>query len=291
MDRRAYPNILLLGTLWGTNLVVSRFGVGQFDPLLFAGLRLALASVGFALIHLIWRRAWSRDGRIWHDGAILGFFGTAVPMTALMASLQYQSSGITALLVTTTPAYIVLLAHFFLPDEKLNRFKAIGVLLALGGALLLAVRGESGLPDVGKANPIGYLLIMVGLVSESAMAIFVRLRMRDLDVLDVSSVRLLTAALVVLPVAMLVEGVDLDGVDQIGMLSLFYAAIVGALAGQFLSFYITGRFGATAFSLTSYIVPPVAAITGVVLLGETITVGMLIGMALIIFGVYLINRR
>lgn len=291
MDRKAYPNILLLGTLWGTNLVVSRFGIGQFDPMLFTGLRLALASVGFALVHLALGRPWTRNRRVWLNGALLGLFGTAIPMTSFMSSLRYQSSGITALLVTTTPAYIVLLAHIFLPDEQLNRYKGTGVLLALGGAILLVLRGESGLPDVSQANPIGYLLVFLGLICESSVAIYVRLRMRELDVIGVTSVRLLIGALAVLPTAILFEGIDFTAVDQIGLLSLGYAAIVGALAGQLISFYVTRRFGATAFSLTSYVVPVIAAVTGVLLLGETITGGMIAGMVLIILGVSLINRR
>ena len=57
-NTKASPYVLLLGTLWGTNLVVARFVVGQLDPLLFVGLRLALASLGFMLIYLLWRRPW-----------------------------------------------------------------------------------------------------------------------------------------------------------------------------------------------------------------------------------------
>ena len=85
-------------------------------------------------------------------------------MTSIVSSLQFQSSGITAVLITTSPAITVIMAHFFLPDEPLTRRKSLGVLFALGGALLLAARGESGLPDVSRANPLGYLLVLLAMV-------------------------------------------------------------------------------------------------------------------------------
>ncbi|MCB0158950.1 MAG: DMT family transporter, partial [Caldilineaceae bacterium] len=71
---------------------------------------------------------------------------------------------------------------------------------------------------------------------------------------------------------------------------LGYASLVGALGGQFLAFYITRRFGATAFSLTSYLIPVVATVFGVLILGEIVTWGMVVGVVLIGSGVYLINR-
>ena len=67
------------------------------------------------------------------------------------------------MLLTTMPAFTVILAHFFLPDEFLTRRKIIGVTLALGGAILLALSGEDGLPNMSGAPPTGYLLVGVGI--------------------------------------------------------------------------------------------------------------------------------
>lgn len=290
MDSKALPNIVILGVLWGTNLVVARLGIGQFDAVLFVGLRLALASLGFVLGYLVMKRRLPKDRQFWRHAVMLGIFGTALPMTVTISSLQFQSSGVAALLLTATPAIVVLMAHFMLPDEKLNRYKGAGILLALGGALLLILRRESGLPDVSTANPIGYLLILSGMLSESRMAIYVRKHMQNLDPFDVTSVRLGTAALLVLPLALLWRGADFSQVTTVGVTALIFTAMVGALGGQLMSFYVTKRFGALAFSMTSYIIPLVAAITGVILLNEVITSGMTAGMLLIGLGITLINR-
>lgn len=292
MHTKAFPYIGLLGLLWGSNLVVMRLGAGQFDPILFTGIRLLVASLAFVLVYTFsGRRLIPTDPKLWRSGAFLGVISTAVPMTAIIFSLTLQSSGVTALLITTAPAFISLAAHFFLPDERLNGRKSIGILLALSGAGLVVLRGESGLPDVSQGSPLGYALVLFAIGFETIGVVYIRKRMQQLSAFDVTAVRLTTAALIVLPLALLLRGFNISQVTTVGWLSLFYAALVGAFSAQMLAFHITKKFGATAFSLVSYVIPVVAAITGVLWLGETITGWMVAGMVLIGGGILLINGR
>jgi drug/metabolite transporter (DMT)-like permease len=212
-------------------------------------------------------------------------------MTTFILSLQYQSSGVASIFVTTSPVQIVIAAHFFLPDEKLTRNKVVGVSLALMGALFLALRGESGLAGVGRANPLGFLLVTVGLLAETVNTMYVRRHMTHLDPMEVTGIRLAVAALILLVVASFMGDFSFAHVTFAGYFSLGYAALIGALAGQFTAFYIQRRFGATAFALTSYLIPVVATTFGVLLLGEIVTWAMLVGVVLIGAGIYLINRR
>lgn len=292
MSPQALPYIILLGILFGSTLVASRFSVGQFQPLTYIGLRLTLAGACHAVIYLVSRgRQWPRNRLLWRRSAVLGIFATALPMTAIVSSLQFQSSGVTSVLITTSPALTVLMAHFLLPDEKMTRRKGLGVLLALAGALLLAVRGESGLPDVERANPLGYVLVLGAMVSASASTIYARKYMADLDTFDVASVRMWVAALAIMPLSLLVVGFDLSQVNLRGYEALLYAAFVGTFAGMMLAFYNIQRFGATASAVTAYIIPIVATLGGVLLLDETITTAMIFGMVLIVGGVAIINQR
>lgn len=266
--------------------------MGQFHPTTYIGLRLVMASLGHIAIYTFARQyKWPTDRRLWRHATILGIFGTAIPMTAIVAALVYQSSGITSLLITATPALTVLLAHFFLADEQLTVRKSLGILLALGGAALLAVRGETGLPDMSAANPIGYLLILIAMIASSCMTIYARKYMSDLESFDVASVRMFVAALIVMPLSLLFVGFDLQAVTTQGYFALGYAALIGTFSGFILSFYIIKRFGATPSAMTAYVIPIVAGAGGVLVLGETITNTMLVGMGLIISGIGLINQR
>jgi drug/metabolite transporter (DMT)-like permease len=293
MSVQAIPYIVLLGFLFGSTLIASRFSVGQFHPTTYIGLRMVLASLGHIAIYTFGfrNRSWPRDLRLWGHAAVLGIFGTAVPMTSIVTSLQFQSAGLTAVLLTTGPAITVIMAHFFLTDESLTWRKSTGVALALGGALLLALRGENGLPDVIQASPIGYILILVAMICASIMAIYARLHMRDLDAFDVASVRMFAATLTVVPLSLLFVGLNLEAVDGQGYFALSYAALVGTFSGMLLAFYLIKRFGATTQAMSLYVTPAVAGLGGALVLGERITVGMLIGTVLIVLGISLINQR
>lgn len=291
MHTKAFPFIGLLSLFWGTNIVASRFGIGEFDPYLFIALRLLIASLFFWPIYFMSGRPWPTDLNLWRHAAVSGVVGVAIPMTFFILSLQYQSSGMASILVTASPALMVIAAHLFLPDERMTRNKALGVALALFGSLLLVWRGESGLAGVGRASPLAFVLILIGQFFDIATAIHIRRRMLDMHPMAVTGIRLSVGALVMLAVSLAVTGFSWPSITTAGYFSLGYAALIGALAGQFLAFYVTRRFGATAFALTSYLTPVVATTFGVFALGEIVTWVMLAGVALIGGGIHLINRQ
>jgi drug/metabolite transporter (DMT)-like permease len=183
------------------------------------------------------------------------------------------------------------MAHFFLPDEKMTPRKVLGVILALSGALLLTMLGETGLPDVDQANPLGYVLVFVAMISASSATIYARKYLRQFDAFDVASARMVIAALVVMPISLVLVGFDLSAVTVQGYLALGYASLIGTFSGMMLAFYIIQRFGATTSAMTAFVIPVVATLGGVLILGEQITVGMLAGMLLIIAGITIINQR
>ena len=293
MQKKALPYVTLLGFMFGSTLVASRFSVGQLNPTTYIGLRLTIASVAHLLLYGLFRQrfTWPRDRQLWAHATLLGVLGTAIPMTLIVSSLQYLSSGIASILITTGPAITVILAHFFLADEKLNRGKVAGVILALGGAFALTLSGESGLADVNKANPWGYVMLLTAVLLGNAAAIYIRKHLGGYHVYDVASIRMFIAALVVMPLSLLFVGFDMSHVTTAGYSALIYAALIGTFGGLLLSVSNIKRFGATAAAMTSYTIPLISVILGALLLGETITAVMLIGMGLIIMGVILINRN
>lgn len=293
MKSHPAPNIILLGTLFGTTLVASRFSVGQMAPLTYIALRFSVAALGFLIIYLVPNRKinWPRGRAIWQHSAILGVFGTALPMMSFVGSLQYLSSGVTSVLMTTSPAFTVILAHFLLPDEKLTLRKGFGVLLAFVGALLLTLRGESGLADMAQANPVGYGMVFMGILSASIMSIYMRKKMQDYDTFEVATIRIIVSALVVIPLAAGIYHFDVSQLNKVGWAVVLYAAIAGTFFAMMLDFSNTINFGATIAALVTFVIPVVAVVSGALLLGEQTTSGMLAGMVLVILGIRFIIRK
>lgn len=292
MILEALPFILLQGFMFGTTLVASRFSIGQYAPTTYIWLRLALASFAHLAFYIVAARRypWPKDRRVWRHAAVLGIAGTAVPMTLLVSALQFQSSGVTSILVTAVPAITVLFAHFALADERLNGIKIAGIILALSGAVLLIARGETGLEAVEQANPLGYILTFIAMIFSSGGTIYARKTLHDANIFDVASIRMFTAALAVMPLSLIFVGFDLSGVDSQGYLALGYAALIGTFLGTWINFFIIKNYSATASSLVAYIIPIFAGLAGWLLLDEKITVGMLAGMGLVVLGIAVLNR-
>jgi len=287
------PYILSLGLLFGSTLVASRFCVGQFNSVTFIALRLAIAGLLHSLIYIFAfnKRKWPTGRKLWIRSAVLGIFSTAIPMNFVTASLKYQSSGVTSILVSLNPVFTVIMAHFMLEDERLNQRKLIGVALALSGAILMVTMGVTGLPDMSQANPIGYLLVFCAMLSGGFATVYARKYMKGMDAIDVASVRMWVAGMITIPISFLLVGFDLSQVTNQGYAALAWASIAGTFLGMLLSFYIIKRFGATTRAMTTYIVPIVSTMGGVLLLGETITPGMIVGISLILTGILVINLR
>lgn len=291
MTTQAIPYIVLLGFMYGSTLVASRFSVGQFEPLTYIGLRVTMAAMAHALIYFISRqKRWPTDKWVWIHALILGVFGTALPMSGMVMSLEYLSSGMTSILITIGPAVTVLFAHFMLDDERLNWRTTIGIALALAGAILLALRGETGLAE-SSGSLFGYALVLGAMMFGAAGTIYARKYMKSYDSYDVASIRMFGAMFLMIPLSLMTVGFDLSPVTSAGYGALVYAAVVGTFGGMMLAFYNIKHFGATASSMTAYVVPIAANIGGILLLDEIFTRGMLFGTTLIVFGIYIINRR
>lgn len=291
MNIQALPYVILSGLLYGSSLIASRFSVGQFAPTTYIGLRVIIASTAHLFVYwMMSGRTLPRDKTLWKRAIIMGIFGTAVPLTCVVSSLQYQSSGVTSLLLTTSPALTVILAHFLLNDERLTGRKIIGVSLALGGAIMLALNGENGLPDVAGGDIRGYLFVGIAITASATMTIYARKYLSGYNAFDVASIRMFTASIVIMPLSVLTIGLDLSEVTGEGYFALIYAAIFGTFLGFLMAFYNIKRFGATPASMTSYIIPIVAGIGGVIVIGEEVTTTMIVGMVVIISGISLLQE-
>lgn len=291
MSWKSMPYISLLGLFFGTSLVASRFSVGQFDSTTYIGLRLVIGSLGFGLVYAFGfqGRRLPRDPMLWLHASLLGVFSTAVSMNMIAMSMKYLSSGLTSILITFVPGITVAMAHFALPDEKLDRRKVVGIGVALLGALALALKGESGITGVERANPLGYLLVVGGMFFGTAGTIYMRRYMQAYDAVDASAVRMLAAALVGMPFSVAYARFDLSGVTIAGYAALVYAAVFGTFMAMVLQYYNVQRFGATSAAMTAYIIPVAASLGGILILDETFTPMMLLGMVLIIGGIAILN--
>jgi len=264
--------------------------LGQFDPITYTAVRLGLAALVFLAIYLFRIRGsrWPKDKTLWVRSILFGVFADAIPIMLIISAMQYLSSGMTATLNTSFPVVTVVMAHFFLPGEQLSLKKSLGVMLGMSGAVLIVALGETGLEISGSNAIHGYLMIFGASIFFGITTMYARKYMMAYDTFQTVSIRMMSAAITSVLLALVLEPNGIHQVTGFGITLVVYAAGV-FFVGFLLGFYVLQRFGVMISAMSNYIPPIVASILGLVFLSEKITLGMVAGMLLILAGVALIN--
>jgi drug/metabolite transporter (DMT)-like permease len=282
----------LLSAAFGSGLVSIRLGVAHFPPLTFTALRLIIVVSAFAALLAAMRHRVRGDWRFFARLVSVGTLGVGVPFITASFALRLISSTLFSILLNLTPVVSVLLAHLLLPDEHLTRRTLVGVALAVAGASLVVWGGAApaeGRP-IAEQHWVGIALTAVNTLSISLSNVLLRRWLRRADLWTVSAGQLLAALALALPLALLFDGrPDLGGIPWQGWAALAWAALVGCLVGYLTSFYIILRFGVTTAAVSSTGTPLVAALIGVLALGERLSLLMGIGALLVIAGVLAVN--
>src|ERR1043166_8498123 len=124
---------LILCGIWGSTWLFLKLGLNDLPPVTFAGIRFVIASlVLFAFIRLR-RITLPRDRSDWVFLAITGVLSFTLNYGLVFWGEQYISSGLAALLQSTLPAFGLIIAHFYLPGERMTLLKILGVVLGVFG--------------------------------------------------------------------------------------------------------------------------------------------------------------
>ncbi|MDW8395814.1 MAG: DMT family transporter [Anaerolineae bacterium] len=292
MGRRAEAAglIVLAAFAIASSVIVTRLGFSAMSPLMFATVRLVLASLLFTPFLVARRACLPRTRRLWLDLAWLGAFNTALPIVTSIASLAYISSTMIALIYALMPAATGLIAYWALHSERLTRPKIAGLVVAGAGAVLLLLSGSTGIPDVAF-DWRGYALGISGMLAASASAVYIRRHLANQDTWVLAGGQHLFSVPPALALVFAAEEVQqLAGVAMEGWLQVVYVALMNSGVAFVSLLVLNQRFGAVPSTLPSYLIPLMTAVLGAVVLGEIVTPAMLLGGVLIITGLAVYNR-
>jgi drug/metabolite transporter (DMT)-like permease len=270
---------------------MTRLGISEIPPLFLATLRLGLATIIFMGALIVLPRHLPRESRTLADIAIVGVTSTAVPLVAFTVSLQFISSAVLTIFIALIPVFTAVMAHLWLPQERLTLIKVAGLSSASGGVAILLITGTSGLVESAAGLDMrGPLLALGGALVAAASGVYTRLRLRDVDAFVVTAGQTAVAMLAVAPLAWMLSAVELSAITWRGWLAVFYTGIIGSFFAFLVYFHMIRRFGATTAALPTYVMPATSAALGVLILGEIITLPLVAGAGLILSGVFLASR-
>jgi drug/metabolite transporter (DMT)-like permease len=268
--------------VWGSTYLAIAIAVETLPPLLYAGLRFALAGVLLAA----WLALRGVDLRISRrelaGASAVGILLLAIANGLVVLAERTVTSGVAALIVASIPLWIVI--YRMIAGERVGRDLLAGVLLGLAGVAILVVPGGLN----GTIDPIGALMLF-GATLSWALGTFLSPRLQTPRNVLVSTAYQMLAGGVVLLVVGLGRG-ELANIDPAtfsvrSMVAFAYLVVFGSLVAYSAYTWLLQNASVSLVSTYAFVNPVVAVVLGALILAEPITPSILIGAAVIVVAV------
>ena len=290
MNRSDWLTLIFLALIWGAAFTFIGVAVHEVAPLTYVWLRLTLAAA--ALWLFLWWRGESAGlpRKVWGSILVLALFNNAIPFALFGWGQTHIASGLASILNATTPIWGVVVAHLFTHDEKLSGRKLAGVILGFSGVTVMI--GPALLGSLGN-NVLAQLACVTAALCYAFAGVWARrFRAMGLSPMSVTTGQLTAGAMVMLPLALMIDRPWLDALPSLKAIGAIAAlAVVCSAFAYVLYFRLIDRAGATNALLVTLLVPPVAIFLGSLLLHEAIEPRDFAGLALIALGLAAIDGR
>lgn len=277
----------LLTLIWGTTWAVIRLGLEGIPPLTGVALRFGIAgAILLALVRWVGVRfTWSgRELGLW---AMNGLFAFSASYTIVYWAEQHIPSGLAAVLFATYPLMVAVLAHFTLPGERLGWRAALGILLGLAGVAII-FSDDLQLLGGARAREVALVMLVAPFVSAVATVAIKRWG-HGIHPLSLTAVPMLLTAALVGALAAFFEGDMAIVFDLRSVGALVYLAVLGSAVTFTIYYWMLAHAPATRVALIAYTIPIVAVAVGAVLFDEPIRPLVILGGALVLTGVAIVN--
>jgi len=275
-----------LALVFGASFLFTSLAVRELPPLTVAVSRLALAAMLVSGLMLVQKKSLPKRGQIWWFIVGSAFFGNALPFALVAWGQVKVDAGLAAILMAVMPLITVVIAHALTVDEKLNRYKIVGVLCGLVGVVVLM--GWNQLDHLGDSALRQYA-IAIAAVSYAVNAIITK-RLTSTNRVSMIAALLLVATAMLIPVAWWFgRSIDIVLTTQ-SVLSVLVLAIGPTALAMLVILVIIDRQGASFLSQINFFVPLFGVLLARVFLGETLPTNAWIALIVILFGVYLSRR-
>jgi len=225
---------------------------------------------------------------MWAHIIVAALFANAAPYLLFALGEQHVASATAGMLNATTPLWTVVIALAVRHQKSINFRQGTGLILGFGGAVLIFQPWQSA---SGFASA-GAIECLAAAASYAISYVYMDryLARRGIDPVTLSACQLLAAA-VMLAVTLGIVGAPAPRLDLAVTASIVILGLVGTGAAYILNYQIITSEGATIASTVTYLLPVVAIVLGVAVLGEHVTLPVIAGVALILAGVALTRQR
>lgn len=269
--------LVLLAAVWGASFLFLRWGAPAFGPLTLAGLRVLGAAL-FLLPILARRQGLAELRQVWRPMMGLGLLTSAIPFVLFSYAALSITAGLSSILNATTPLWGALVAFVWL-SQRLDAMRVLGLIVGFGGVVFLAWDQASFKPG-GSGWAI--LACLGATLSYGLSASFTKRYLAKVSAMTQAAGSQLAAAVWLLPFALWFWPSQMP--ETRAWISVAGLALLCSGVAYILYFRLLQRVGPTNALAVTFLIPVFALLWGGLFLGESLTLHMLAGCAIVLLG-------
>ena len=279
--------VVLLAAIWSFSYLFNRVALDDLPVVTVVLGRVGIGALALAFYLRFRRVALPRGGGVWAGLFLLALLNNVFPFLLIVGGQTRIDSGLAAILLGVSPLVSLILSRLVGGEERMTPARIGGLALGLVGLAVLV--GPAALSGLG-GDLLGQVMVLGAATSYAAAALYGR-RFRGHDPYAVATGQLLCSTAVVLPLAAIVDAPWTLSPGWLAWGAILGIALLATSVAYVLYFRILATAGATNLLLVTLLVPPGAVLWGTLLLGERIAWTGLVGMALIILGLVVLDGR
>jgi drug/metabolite transporter (DMT)-like permease len=284
MSRRNWFLFIFIGFLWGIPYLLIKVAVDELSPSVIVFSRVAIGSA--ILIPMAMKRGSLMPAiKAWKYVIPYAIGEMVGPWFLITAAEEKMTSGLAGLLVATVPIWATLIASFHGDKSVWQSKRLIGILIGFVG-IVLVVGIES---FSGRQSIVAIFMILIAAIGYAWAVTMVTAKIPHIEPISINAVAMVFTMFVYLPFLILHAPEKTPSIEAIGsvvVLGLFPTALAFILFFQLIKDIGTAR-----GSLVTYLNTAFAVLLGVIILGEKFTLGIAIGLPLVLIGSYFASRK
>ena len=282
--------LLILSAIWGSAFFAIKVGLNGFSPTSVASLRLFIASIFLLLFFYIQNKKIVFTKQSIFLLFLIGVIGNFVPFFLISWAEQYIPSSTAGMLMAIGPIITLLMSHFLTKNEKFTFIKFISIFVGFIGVIFIFnISSFDSLLDYNFLDIFAKILVILAAFGYMFSNIVAYEKLNHIDSFTITTFATTFGAIFAIPFFLIDVSYNFNNFN-LNYNSIFAVIYLGifptAIAFQF-RYYITKTSGPVFLSYVAYLIPAFAVIWGYILLSEKIGTNSIIGIFLILIGVYL----
>jgi drug/metabolite transporter (DMT)-like permease len=286
MNAKQLVGFAALTIIWGSSFLWIKLAVREVGPLTVVTIRLVFALLALLAFLIARRPPVPRGARMWTVLLVQGLMSTALPWILITWAEQYIDSAVATVLNATVPMFTIVIAHYFLHDDRITSRRFVGLMVGFGGVLVL-VHGDipAGFGSGGMVL-MGNLAMLVSSGFYAVSNVFARAKLRGVPSIVQAFYTMLLADAVMWIVTPVVEAPFTLPTLGLTWIAIAWLGVLGAGISYVIFYYLLHTIGPTRISMVTYTIPVVGVTLGVVFLNERLDWSLVVGTVLIVSGVW-----